>query len=90
MAEALTASRKTMDALLRAVEGVLAELGATEPGAAERNGDIEAPASILLDHLYDCWNQAMREIHGDSLVLMDPDGFDDEDLARLRAGEPPL
>lgn len=49
--------------LMRSVEGVLAEFGATEPGAVEKRGDVEAPASMLLDQLYLAWNDCMREIH---------------------------
>lgn len=49
--------------LMRSVEGVLAEFGATEPGAVEKRGDVEAPASMLLDQLYIAWNNCMRELH---------------------------
>lgn len=49
--------------LMRMVEGVLAEFGATEPGAVEKRGDVEAPASMLLDELYLAWNNCMRELH---------------------------
>lgn len=58
--------------LMGSVEGLLAELGATEPGAAVRNGDIEEPAAMLLDHVYDCWNQVMREISDVPDAILEP------------------
>lgn len=76
-------SEKTSDALLCAVEGVLAELGVTEPGAAMRNDNHEAPAAILLDYLYDCWNAAMREISETPDAVVEPRGFTDAELDAL-------
>lgn len=64
----------TMHSLVSAVEGLLAEMGVTEPGAARRNGDIEEPAAILFDHLYDCWNQVMREVNNVPDAVMYPEG----------------
>ena len=73
--------------LMAAVEGVLAEFGASEPGAVVANGDGEEPAAILLDHLYSCWNDCMTELHcGDpAMELFEPDGIDEDELAALRA-----
>lgn len=64
--------RDSMHNLMRAVEGFLAEMAATEPGAAVRNGYLDPPAAILLDHLYDCWNQVMREISGVPDAILEP------------------
>lgn len=73
--------------LMAAVEGLLAELGATVPGAAMANGDFEEPAGILLDHLYDCWNACMVEIHcaDPAAELFEPDNIDEDELAALRS-----
>ena len=55
-----------------AAEGVLAELGVTEPGAGAENH--EDPAGILLDHLYDTWNCWMRIWNNTPDAVMEPEG----------------
>lgn len=61
-----------MSALMLAVENLLAEFGATEPGAGAANH--EAPAGHILDALYEAWNNEMRNAHGNPDAIFEPEG----------------
>lgn len=61
-----------MNALMLAVEHYLAEMGATEPGAAIANH--EGPAGELLDAVYMAWNQVLRDQHGEKDAIFEPEG----------------
>jgi hypothetical protein len=61
--------------LAEAAEHLLAEYGATEPGAGADNH--EGPAGAALDALYGAWNQYMRAMHGTPDAVFEPEGMAD-------------